>query len=546
MEAPAVSRKGPPQSGSFGQDVLASVVVFLVALPLCMGIALASGVPEEKAASVGVITGVIGGLIVGVLAGSPLQVSGPAAGLSVLVLELVRQHGWPMLGLIVLLAGAFQFVAGLFRLGQWFRAVSPAVIHGMLAGIGVLIFASQFHIMVDDKPTGTGLENLLTIPKALYKGFWPGDTSDPVHDYAARIGVLTIVVLILWRPLVPRVLEIIPAPLVAVLAATAATKVLGLPINLVQIPDSLMDSIQLPTVELFRSVGNWQPIVLAAASVAFIASAETLLCATAVDQLQQGPRTKYDRELAAQGIGNMLCGFLGALPMTGVIVRSAANVEAGATSRLSAVLHGAWLLLFVALVPGVLRLIPTAALAAMLVYTGYKLVNIKAIRMLWGYGKSEVLIYVGTLSMIVIKDLLTGVLVGIGLSVVKLLYTFSHLEIRLEGGPSDRRTTLYLNGAATFVRLPYLAATLEQVPPNTELHVHFEGLSYIDHACLDLLINWEKQHSATGGSLVVDWETLTARFRTYGTNSGPNRKVTLNGNGNPTSNAEPASEAPRN
>src|SRR5262245_16024004 len=174
-------------------DVLASVVVFLVALPLCMGIAIASGLPPAA----GIVTGIIGGLIVGVLSGSPLQVSGPAAGLSVLVWELVREHSPGTLGLIVLLAGAIQLAAGLLQLGQWFRAVSPAVIGGMLAGIGVLIFASQFHVMVDDAPKGGGLENLLAIPEAIWKGVAPPDGSS--HHLAASVGLLTIVALVTWK-----------------------------------------------------------------------------------------------------------------------------------------------------------------------------------------------------------------------------------------------------------------------------------------------------------------------------------------------------------
>jgi MFS superfamily sulfate permease-like transporter len=212
----------------------------------------------------------------------------------------------------------------------------------------------------------------------------------------------------------------------------------------------------------------------------------------------------------------MLCGLLGALPITGVIVRSAANVEAGARTRASAILHGCWLLVFVCLFPFLLRWVPTAALAAILVYTGYKLINPKAIKTLWNYGKSELLIYVVTVVTIVATDLLTGVLVGIGLAAAKLLHTLTSLTIRVHEEPDDNRTVLSLRGAATFLRLPRLAAVLEAVPPNTELHVHFEELSYIDHACLDLLMNWEKQHEATGGNLVVDWESLTARFHSYG------------------------------
>lgn len=177
-------------SKTFASEALASVVVFLVALPLCMGIAIASGVPP----AMGLISGIIGGIVVGYFAGSPLQVSGPAAGLAVIVFEIVNTHGLAALGPMLLIAGLVQIVAGKLRWGQWFRAVAPAVIYGMLAGIGVLIFASQFHVMVDDAPRSNGLMNVITIPLAVMKGLSISET-DP-HHLAAAIGVLTLVVLI--------------------------------------------------------------------------------------------------------------------------------------------------------------------------------------------------------------------------------------------------------------------------------------------------------------------------------------------------------------
>jgi MFS superfamily sulfate permease-like transporter len=421
------------------------------------------------------------------------------------------QFALTTLGAIVLVAGITQFVAGLMRLGQWFRAVSPAVIQGMLAGIGALIFASQFHVMVDDRPRGSGLSNLLALPEAVYKGITPlSDTS--THHYAACIGLATIVTIVVWSWM-PRMLRVVPAPLVAVVVATALTVSLRLPIDRVSIPAGALGEVRwLMPGELSLLLDSH--ILLAGLAMALVASAETLLCATAVDQLHSGPRTKYDKELCAQGLGNICCGLLRALPMTGVVVRSTANVQAGAKTRASAILHGLWLLLFVAFLPGVLRLIPISSLAAVLVYTGYKLMNPKCVKALWAQSKSEVGIYAATMAVIVMKDLLTGVLVGVALSVVKLLYTFSHLGLELHEEPEHGRTRLDLSGAATFIRLPKLAALLESIPPSTELHVHIEQLSYIDHACLDLLMNWEKQHATTGGRLVIDWDNLTARFRT--------------------------------
>lgn len=524
------SLRGGEISATIQRDMLASVVVFLVALPLCMGVAIASGVPTDKAAAVGIITGILGGVLVGFLAGCPLQVSGPAAGLAVIVGQLIQEHGFDKLGLIVMIAGAIQLLAGLIHLGQWFRAVSPAVIQGMLAGIGLLIFAAQFHVMVDDKPPGTGKEfggiiNLATLPQAVWKGF-----SEAEHQPAALVGVTTILAIVLWTALGPKKLKFLPAPLVGVLVATTAAAIFQAAAKYITVPDNLLDAVQWPTIgdvgslfagpSFIEAIG---PIFLAGLALAFVASAESLLTATAVDSMQQhAPRTKYDRELMAQGTGNLLCGLAGALPMTGVIVRSSANVLAGGRTRASTILHGVWLLVFAALLPQALRLVPIASLAAVLVFTGYKLMNPAAVRKLREFGKGEVTIYAATMGTVVAVDLLTGIVVGISLAVGKLLLTFSHLEIRLDDDAARHRTVMYLEGAATFMGLPKLAATLEKVRPNSELHVHFEALSYIDHACLDLLMNWDKQHAATGGNLVIDWESLTAKFRMPGTQNGKN------------------------
>ncbi len=528
MDNSQLAPAAPNFRNSWKDDFLASIVVFLVALPLCMGIAIASGVPPEKAAAVGIISGIVGGLVVGFLAGCPLQASGPAAGLAVIVGQLIAEHGFATLGLIVMVAGAVQLLAGVLRVGQWFRAVSPAVIQGMLAGIGVLILAGQFHVMVDDKPPGSGIKfggviNLYTIPEAVWKG-----VTEDVHQEAAGIGVLTIFAIITWALFAPKRLKFLPAPLFGVLLATAAASVLRLDMRYITVPDNLTDAISLPVAGDWSQLLNWS-ILGAGVALAFVASAESLLTATAADAMQQrAPRTKYDRELRAQGVGNLLCGLLGALPMTGVIVRTSANIQAGGRTRASTIMHGLWLLVFAALLPQILRLIPIASLAGILVYTGYKLMNPKAVRALWQYGKGEVAIYAATLATIVVVDLLTGILVGIGLALAQLMYRFSHLAVRVEEDPERERTVLYLEGAATFLRLPKLAAVLQTVPPNTELHVHFEELSHIDHACLDLLMKWEKQHEATGGSLVIDWESLTAKSRQFGPKND-------NGNGLPTS-----------
>jgi len=494
-------------SKDFARDFLASIVVFLVALPLCMGIAIASGASPVM----GLTTGIIGGLVVGFIAGSPLQVSGPAAGLAVIVYELIQTHGIGMLGPIVLLAGAIQLVAGLCKVGQLFRAISPSVIYGMLAGIGVLIFAGQFHVMVDDKPKGSGLLNLISIPEAIYSGLWPLDGS--TRHLAAFLGILTITVLLAWNKFAPGKLKLIPGAVVAVVVATASAAIWKLPVQYIQIPDNLWGAIQWSTPD--KLAGLWSSdLLLAAFSLAFVASAESLLCATAVDQMHDGPRTNYDREMAAQGVGNLLCGALGGLPMTGVIVRSSANVTAGAATRLSAVLHGAWLLILVAAVPFVLKLVPTSSLAALLVYTGYKLVNPANIRRLLRYEQLPIAVYAVTVVMIVVTNLLTGILVGLGLSMLKLLYAFSHMGIRIEQTRANQ-VDFHLYGSATFMRLPKLADALEKLPADSEIHIHFHDLAYIDHACLEALSNWEQQRVKKGGKVAIEWDELMQKFRRH-------------------------------
>ncbi len=491
-------------SAVIGRDFLASIVVFLVALPLCMGIAIASGAPP----ALGLITGIVGGLVVGTLAGSPLQVSGPAAGMAVLVFQLVQEHGLIMLGVVGLIAGALQLLAGALKLGQWFRAISPSVIHGMLAGIGVLIFASQLHVMLDDAPRASGLLNIAAIPEAIVKAI-PTDSS--VHHLAAMAGIVTIATIVLWNQFKPKALALIPGPLLGVIVGTAFAIAFALPITLVELPATLTSGLNIPTTEALDGFAD--PDILTLGLVfAFVASAETLLCATAVDKMHIGARTDYDKELRAQGIGNMICGGLGALPMTGVIVRSSANVDAGATTRLSAILHGAWLLLAVAAFPFVLNEIPTSVLAAILVYTGYKLVNVAQIRKIAEFGRQELVIYFATLIGVVAIDLLTGVILGFALATAKLVYTFSHLEIRREHDTEANRVDLWMTGSATFFSIPQLGQALESSPFGSEVHIHVEKLDYIDHACLEMLSSWEKLHQSTGGTLVVEWSELVERY----------------------------------
>ncbi|MFF5023482.1 SulP family inorganic anion transporter [Streptomyces collinus] len=467
------------------RDFAASLVVFLVALPLCVGVAVASGVPAE----LGLVTGIVGGIVTGLMRGSSLQVSGPAAGLTVLVFEAVKEFGLPSLGVIVLSCGLLQILMGALRLGRYFRAISVSVVEGMLAGIGLVLIAGQLYPALAAKAPDSGLGKLAGLPGALL---------DALGDGAALASLAlcagTVAVLLLWR-LAPARVRTVPGPLAAVGLATAAVAGLGLPVATVEVR-GLLDSVQPPPLSAF---GGLAGAGLLGTIVAFtlIASAESLFSAAAVDRLHDGPRTRYDQELVAQGAGNTLCGLLGALPMTAVIVRSAANVQAGARTKASRVLHGVWLLLFAALLPDVLALIPVPALAGILIHSGAKLVPVRALAALWREQRGEAVVLTVTALSIVAVSMFEGVLIGLALAVVKTAWEASHLRLEVVdkgAGPIEAR----LSGNATFLRLPRILDSLESLPQDRPVRLDLSGLHHLDHACRTALENWAARHSTPG------------------------------------------------
>jgi MFS superfamily sulfate permease-like transporter len=228
--------------------------------------------------------------------------------------------------------------------------------------------------------------------------------------------------------------------------------------------------------------------------------------------MQTRSRTDYDRELVGQGVGNLLCGLVGALPMTGVIVRSSANVQAGAETRRSAILHGLWILLAVVVFASTLRMIPTASLAAVLVLVGIKLVKPAEVKKLARFGKVPVLIYFASMITIVATDLLTGVIVGVGLSLMRLLYTVTHLEARVLEQDGD--THVHLNGVGTFLAIPRIAQALDEVKQENAVHIHCVGLRYIDHACIEVIEGWAERREQNGQQVHVSIDKLHMRYRT--------------------------------
>jgi MFS superfamily sulfate permease-like transporter len=485
------------------RDFTASIVVFLVAMPLCMGIAVASGVPPEK----GLISGIIGGIVVGMLAGSPLQVTGPAAGLAVIVFELVRQYGLAALGPMLLLAGAMQFIAGVARLGGWFRAISPAVVHGMLAGIGVLIFIGQFHVLFGDAPKASGVENLLAIPVSLWRLF----TESHSTAGAFGAGIVTIAAMLGWEKFRPAALRLIPGALVGVTLGTLVAFFLQLDVTRVDVPESIFASLSTPTLADVMNLLS-PAFIATAVAIAFIASAETLISAAAVDRMHDGPRADYDKELRAQGIGNFLCGAVGALPMTGVIVRSSANLQAGAMTRASAVLHGVWILAFVIGLPWLLREIPMAALAGILVVTGWRLVSLEHVKHLYHHhGVLPALIWVTTLVMVVATDLLTGVLAGLALSLLELAPHVRNLKLHVDVDRDGSDVELKLRGRATFLSLPSLTKTLDSLPSGGRVRLDLSGLALIDHTCAEVLTDWIQRKRKAGMQLELAGLNDTSR-----------------------------------
>ncbi|RZQ59395.1 bifunctional SulP family inorganic anion transporter/carbonic anhydrase [Amycolatopsis suaedae] len=460
-------------------DVPASLVVFLVAVPLSLGIALASGAPIVA----GLIAAVVGGIVAGALGGSALQVSGPAAGLTVIMAETINQFGWAVTCAITVAAGALQVLLGFSRIARAALAISPAIVHGMLAGIGVTIVLGQLHIVLGGSPQSSAIDNVLALPGQLVGH----------HDAAAFIGVLTIAILLLWSRL-PAVVRKVPGPLAAIAAVTVLATVTGMSLDRVELPGDLL---QVNLVPELPSDGMLE-FGIAVVSIALIASVESLLSAVAVDRMHTGPRVNLNRELVGQGVANMASGAIGGLPVTGVIVRSSTNVAAGAKTRVSAVLHGVWVFVFAVALAGVMESIPLAALAGLLVHVGAKLVNIEHIRTVLRHG--DLPVYLVTLAGVVVLDLLTGVLIGIAASLVFMLLR-TRSKIRVEGEGDERRVVI--EGLLTFLSIPTLASRLAEIPRGATVTLELV-VDYLDHAAFDSLHGWQRDYERSGGTVIVD------------------------------------------
>ena len=386
-------------------DWIASLVVFIVAMPLSLGIALASGASPAA----GLITAVVGGIVAGLFAGAPLSVTGPAAGMTALVFQLVQKFGMEGLAIITFIAGAIQILFGFARAGKVFTWIPHAVLEGVLSAIGLIIVVGQLHVLAGQPIPSSTVQGILTLPQSLLQ-FSP----------VLLCGILAIAIQIVWNKKMTR-FKWIPGALPAVIGVTLVSLFWAMPrVEL----EALLPLAQ-SSFGRFTSF-DWLPqaaMYLAPAfGVALVASAESLLTARAVDTLTEDrpgfTPANLNKELAAQGSANLISATLGGLPMTAVMVRSAANVNSGAKTRWSTVLHGTWIALFVGLLPGLISKVPLTALAAVLILTGYKLLNLGRLSQELKSHPREGMLWVATSILILATDLLTGLLLSLGLAII--------------------------------------------------------------------------------------------------------------------------------
>lgn len=473
-------------------DLPAGLSVFLVALPLCLGIALASGAPLYA----GLLSGIIGGLLVSILSGSALAVSGPAAGLTTLVAASIISLGdYRLFLLAVVVAGLFQLLLGLLKFGAIANYFPSSVIKGMLAAIGIILISKQIPLAIGYEQPDFWTSGFLKLfsSKQILSSF--NRFGAQVTAGAICITILSLLILIILQRPFAKKWSVIPAPLLVVIVGIVANIIFAKtgsvftlkPTQLVNIPSNIFASITFPDFsKLFSTLEIWKDGLI----IGLLATLETLLCVEAVDKLDKRNRiTPVNRELIAQGIGNMACGLLGAIPMTAVVVRGAANVDAGAKSKLSAFTHGLFLLLAVMLVPFLLNKIPYASLAAILLVTGYNLTKPKLFRNMWSLGWKQFIPFMITIVVILASDLLIGVSIGLLISIYFIVQNNFKAEYVFSKAISGGIETFYikLNSNVTFLNKVKLRKALDEIPEYTILTIDGSESNFIDYDILEII-----------------------------------------------------------
>ena len=489
---------------NLNSDFAAGLVVFLVALPLCLGIAMASGAPLFS----GIISGVVGGIVVGYLSQSHISVSGPAAGLTAIILTAVTDFkAFDVFLLAAFLAGAIQLILGFVKAGSISNYFPNNVIEGMLAGIGIIIILKQL-------PHAVGYDTDFEGDEAFFQTDGNNTFSSLLgfFDYiqlgSIVITLISLAILISWDKLPAlKKLKLIPGALVAVVVGVILNEIFTVSGSTLAIQKEHLVSLPIPTsfeefkniiiTPNFSSITN-QKVWVVALTIAIVASIETLLCIEAADRMDFQKRyTNPNVELKAQGIGNMISSLLGGLPMTSVVVRTSANNNAGAKSKMAAIIHGVLLLISVLAIPSILNKIPLATLAAILLLVGYKLAKPATFLHFWHYGKYQFVPFIATLLAVVFTDLLKGVALGIIISIIFVLrgnlkraYIFRKEEY--EDGDIIH---IDLAQEVSFLNKAAIKSTLAKIPENSKVIIDAKDTVYIAHDVLDLITEFKEIRS---------------------------------------------------
>ncbi|MEQ1635306.1 MAG: SulP family inorganic anion transporter [Methylococcales bacterium] len=520
-----VSQALVPKTGLAGlkenwrSDLLSGFLVFLIALPLCLGISMASGFPP----SAGIITAIIGGVLVSRISGSFITINGPAAGLIVVVLDAVQGLGEDdaMVGYrytlaAIVVASILQILMGVFKAGRLSSFFPASVIHGMLAAIGIIIMTKQIHVVLGVTPEkGSLFSTMLQIPNSIMN----------LNPDIALIGVTGLIILIIWSMLKSPTFKMIPAPLIVVLVGIALAKYFDLnhehmylflpdahflphheatvgPKFLVAISENFMSSFYFPDFGKITTLEFWEAVV----TISLVGSLESLLSAMAVDKLDPYKRhSNLDKDLTAVGAGNLVAGLVGGLPMIAEIVRSSANVNNGAKTSWANFFHGALLLIFVVLFPRLIHSIPLSALAALLVFTGFRLASPKAFAKVMGIGKEQLFMFVVTIIGVLATDLLIGVAIGIltkfaihMLRGVRLNNLFKiHFVIE---NINDETILVEIVGAAIFSNFMKLKNALAHLEPGKKVVFQLNNAYMIDHTVMEFMHDFEHNYTAQGGT----------------------------------------------
>jgi MFS superfamily sulfate permease-like transporter len=497
-------------------DIPASIVVFLVALPLCLGIALGSGAPLFS----GIIAGMVGGIVIGLLSGSSLSISGPAAGLTAIVaIAIGKMPAYEAFLLSVVIAGVLQVILGFLRAGIIGDYIPNSVIRGMLASIGLVLILKQFPHLIGYENDYAGDEAFIQIDSSNTFSELINSVND-ITPFALVIGIVSILILLIWdRPVLKKkkFFKNLPGPLVVVVTGILINIFFSVPgtrtslntSQLVNLPiatdfASFSSFFMFPKWEYLNNVDVWT----VGLTIALVASIETLLGIEAIDKLDPlKRRTPANQELKAQGIGNIVSGLLGGLPLTSVIVRGSANVEAGAKSKFSAIMHGLLILLSVLFIPGLLNKIPLSALAAILIMTGYKLVKPSIFKETYRKGWDQFVPFTITLLAILLTDLLVGIIIGTLIALFSLIK--SNFKSAVMVVHDDNKYLVRFRKDISFLNKPIVKEKLESVPADAYVLIDMTRADFIDKDIIDV-VNDFLQHAHLKNIIV---EIKKSRFK---------------------------------